>query len=374
MDIQVSCASIADAQRENPGGGYTDGLCNSLKFQFAKHCQCVRPSELPTIKTCIPTEDIHGPRACEQDSDCCVGACRYIHQWRNHGNVCTGRPDESHLKQNQTIPIICFPSNAQVERRDDVGTTTIVRMKDLHRGDLVHIGGGHFEPVYTFGHYAPDVVANYLKIMPGGLEISVNHLIATPDRGMIPAGHLKVGDMVFQEQLRNASSSTGYLLEPMQVQEIVSTEATGAFAPFTPSGKLVVDGLLVSSYALVDDDTPLTFAGIPFYQFAANAFEIPHRVACYYTTALCTEAYDDHGVNVWVAPFIPLVEHLAQLPSTGQTIVAGIVLTLFLGLAVAEHAMLCLCHPLSLLLGIAVVSRAGGRPQISERGTHTKLD
>mmetsp|Transcript_7740 Transcript_7740/g.11825 ORF Transcript_7740/g.11825 Transcript_7740/m.11825 type:complete len:300 (+) Transcript_7740:201-1100(+) len=93
----VSCSSLFDSQRENilsGGGGYSGRMCSDLQVLFGQHCQCVWPNQLSLVNTCIPQEDIHG-RVCQSDDECCVGYCRYIHQWRTHGKVCTHRPEDS---------------------------------------------------------------------------------------------------------------------------------------------------------------------------------------------------------------------------------------------------------------------------------------
>lgn len=93
----VSCSSIFDSQRENimeGNGGYSGQICSNLQVLFGKHCQCVLPGQLSSVNTCIPQEDIHG-RVCESDDECCVGYCRYIHQWRTHGKVCTYRAEDT---------------------------------------------------------------------------------------------------------------------------------------------------------------------------------------------------------------------------------------------------------------------------------------
>eukprot|EP00547_Thalassionema_nitzschioides_P008113 CAMPEP_0194227480 /NCGR_PEP_ID=MMETSP0156-20130528/42878_1 /TAXON_ID=33649 /ORGANISM="Thalassionema nitzschioides, Strain L26-B" /LENGTH=484 /DNA_ID=CAMNT_0038959963 /DNA_START=328 /DNA_END=1781 /DNA_ORIENTATION=- len=110
----VSCQSIFDSQRENMrdgNGGYSGSICSDLQVLFGRHCQCVAPEQLSTVETCIPQEDIHGPRPCNKDDDCCTGHCRYIHSWKNHGKVCTNRADQS----NQMEPGWTNPTPARPE-------------------------------------------------------------------------------------------------------------------------------------------------------------------------------------------------------------------------------------------------------------------
>jgi hypothetical protein len=91
--------------------------------------------------------------------------------------------------------------------------------------------------------------------------------------------------------------------------ESIETELAddGHFAPFTPSGKLLVNGgLLVSSFISFDKLSPaLRNGGIEFsYQWLAHSFEFPRRVACYHFPQCFTESYHENGLTTSaVVPF-----------------------------------------------------------------------
>ena len=96
-------------------------------------------------------------------------------------------------------------------------------------------------PVYAFVHYKPDQDAQYLRLNDD-LRISENHFLAVhrPDNFVL-AKHVRVGDTIFTA---DAGSTTKTI-----VSSIETVTEKGMFAPATLDGRLIVDGVLVSSYA-----------------------------------------------------------------------------------------------------------------------------
>jgi hypothetical protein len=74
-------------------------------------------------------------------------------------------------------------------------------------------------------------------------------------------------------------------------------EERGLLAPFTPSGQIVVDGFVASTFIHVPG-TPTAFLSP---QWLAHSFEFPHRVVCHYMGACPSETYNEHAVSTWVA-------------------------------------------------------------------------
>jgi hypothetical protein len=109
----------------------------------------------------------------------------------------------------------------------------------------------------------------------------------------------------------------------------------GVFAPFTPSGKLLVnDSLLVSSFLSFDETSPkLVIAGIGFsYHWLAHAFEFPHRVACHYFMKCPSETYSDEGLSTWVAVPLKLSVWLLDLetPAAKEVLLVAILFVLLI--------------------------------------------
>lgn len=186
----------------------------------------------------------------------------------------------------------------------------VISMKDVSIGDYVLTNNNsnddeyhYYEPVYSFGHYEPQVSAKLLQItttlskasktLSNILEISAEHLVRTPNRGFIPASSLVDGDFLL--------NSNHQEVQVVSIKAITKRNS-GLYAPFTPSGQLIVNDIMVSSFvAIGDDDVSSPFS----HQWLAHTFEFPHRLLCYYTTRFCpTETYDSQGLSQWVAqPF-----------------------------------------------------------------------
>jgi len=128
-------------------------------------------------------------------------------------------------------------------------------MIDLNIGDqrLVDIsqqGQRIYEPVYAFIHASLNGTYDYLKITvennsEQSLMISSDHLVFRFNQTKpIFAGHLK-----FDVQLQIISKHG--LKQAGSIVDITLIKSRGFYAPLTRSGKLVVDGIVVSNYALV---------------------------------------------------------------------------------------------------------------------------
>eukprot|EP00540_Astrosyne_radiata_P008849 CAMPEP_0116825922 /NCGR_PEP_ID=MMETSP0418-20121206/2245_1 /TAXON_ID=1158023 /ORGANISM="Astrosyne radiata, Strain 13vi08-1A" /LENGTH=254 /DNA_ID=CAMNT_0004454505 /DNA_START=258 /DNA_END=1022 /DNA_ORIENTATION=+ len=186
-------------------------------------------------------------------------------------------------------------------------------MRDLRIGDSVLTATDHhnkkhhqqFEKVYSFGHFQHSLEANFLQIHTdtkdhdGPLEISANHMIFAVDKHqddhhrhrMIPASNLQTGDHILL--------GTG---QWTAVRKIKKVSRKGAYAPFTPSGRIVVNGVMVSTYVAFQDSPVLKIGSVDTfltYQWLAHAFESPHRVYCMMLDCK-NESYTSMGVSYWV--------------------------------------------------------------------------
>jgi hypothetical protein len=199
------------------------------------------------------------------------------------------------LKATTPGPTICFPGQSKVSVKDSRG---MVAMQDLKLGDHVLVEQNKYEPIYSFGHFDPHVSAQYLQLRTPSteLEISKDHMVFVDNTGAIgaiPASAVKVGDKVVM-----ASGSVE------AVVDIKSVVRKGAFAPFTPSGTVVVNGVKASSFvSFQESSSVLVIGGVSTglsYQWLAHTFELPHRVWCSYVGDCTTETYVE-GVSVWVS-------------------------------------------------------------------------
>jgi hypothetical protein len=201
---------------------------------------------------------------------------------------------------------ICFAGTNQVEvLRDDASAAALtIYMQDLQVGDLVKDGADSYSRVYSFGHYHQDVRSTYLQLFVSTknapLEISSDHMVyymknAHDSRTMaVPAGSLAIGDELV---LKDGKSSSAIV----KIQTVVRN---GAYAPFTESGKLVVSGVLASSFVSMEPESGnVVMFSIKFasHQWLAHVFQTPHRL--YYTLfgSSNNESYTQEGLSHWVA-------------------------------------------------------------------------
>mmetsp|Transcript_17998 Transcript_17998/g.41626 ORF Transcript_17998/g.41626 Transcript_17998/m.41626 type:complete len:343 (+) Transcript_17998:788-1816(+) len=198
---------------------------------------------------------------------------------------------------------ICFSGDSTITTKDRGD----IAMRDLRIGDAVLTrnpsGAGDyqtptFEKVYGFGHYHQSLAADFLRIDTnvengkGSLEISANHMVFVGEqRRAMPASNLQKGDRLLLE--------TG---EWGTVRKIKTVYRKGTFAPFTPSGTIVVNGVVASTYVAFQDSEVLKLGSVDTfftYQWLAHAFESPHRLYC--MVASChDETYTTAGVSHWV--------------------------------------------------------------------------
>ena len=191
----------------------------------------------------------------------------------------------------QQTMVFCFSGESLV----DVKGKGSIQMKNLKIGDMVQTGNSEYEQVYSFGHYAPDMLAQFLQVHVEDaltpLSISSDHMVFVKSRGgFVPASDLKEGDQLVD--------GAGNELSVASIDK--KDKVLGVFAPFTPSGKIVVNDILASSFVAMD--SKLTIGGAEFSnQWIARTFEFPHRVACHYMGQCPNEVYDEDGISMWVS-------------------------------------------------------------------------
>jgi len=204
----------------------------------------------------------------------------------------------------------CFSGDSQVTTQNG----GVVNMKDLRLGDMVHVGNDEYEPIYSFGHYAPEVKGGAPEMLQIAttkttkkqppLQLSRDHMVAQPDGRFVPAGQLKQGDVLLTMDGTNAGQHT--TISITSIDTIRLPKGAGVFAPFTPSGKIVVNGILASSFVSLTGTETLDILGTQTrvsHQWLAWAWERPHWWYCASTfTASCyAETYTNEGISTWVA-------------------------------------------------------------------------
>ena len=295
-------------------------------------------------------------------TDCFPGLCGDV-----EGGTSTG--DDSCLC---SVPMegftICFSGSALVNLKDG-GT---IPMRDLKLGDEVMVADGRYERVYSFGHYQPEVSAEYLQISfsdesasNSPLEISPDHLLFTSDHRAVEASSVRVGDTVMK--------ASG---EALVVVSIRKVSQQGAYAPFTPSGVLAVNGVLASCYIGFEGSASMKLAGgfELSYQFLAHLFETPHRLWCMSLSSCRSEFYTEEGLSLWHNYPLQLSQWLVRQSTMVKTSTMMTGLIIFLPLRFLE-VFLHMSFEILFALCVLVVSlaRLNVKP-CGDKSTSCKVD
>jgi arylsulfatase A-like enzyme len=205
-----------------------------------------------------------------------------------------------------TPPTICFSGETVVQIKD----TGTAQMSSLKLGDQVLVADGRYEKIYSFGHCSTNMTGIFLRLLPSGLELSPDHMVFVHNRGAIPASMVKIGDR---------------LSDGDRITAIKSVERIGAYAPFTPSGTIVVNNVVASSYVAFQESSVLKLGAWPTpftFQWLAHTFEAPHRLSCRYAHD-CTkgESYTGGGLSVWVSNASRLARWLLNQHPAVQVII-----------------------------------------------------
>jgi len=279
-------------------------------------------------------------------------------------NVC-GRDDtddpewcESASGGGGGIGGFCFAGSSKVEVQTESGKTQKVAMKNLSIGDKVNTGNGVFEPVYSFGHYSPSIKADMLQIKTDSkstLRLSPNHILMTASNGAIPASQIKVGDQLL--------SSSGNVENVRKIDNVI---AHGMYAPFTPSGKVVVDGILASSYIALEDSDGLELMGGVLkisHQWMAHAGSFPHRMMCYYVRVgngnnnyCANEKYSFEGISQGVYGSFLFYKNVFEIANNFGLLIRGILFGLLMvGLMTLSLIETMMINPLTSFVSVLFI-------------------
>jgi Trypsin/Hint module len=205
----------------------------------------------------------------------------------------------------------CFSSESTVTLKEGGKT----KMKDLQISDyvLVSLNPEMYEPVYAFGHVNNFTNVLYIQLFPSMIELTFNHLIFVKGKGAVPASSVQVGDV---------------LVGGIEVTAIRNLTRRGMYNPFTPSGKIVVNGVLASNYISLQGTKDLiigkTFTGIS-HHWLSHSFQLLHRFSCYHFNECPKETYTEYGISTisygpwrigrWLLTFnSPIVEFVLWAP------------------------------------------------------------
>jgi len=264
-------------------------------------------------------------------------------------------------------PTFCFSSYTHVHGKDGP-----IPMNQLRVGDLVQVNHkGDYERVYAFGHYDKTASLSYMTLQlhdqqqqrrrrqqvppPSVIELTRDHMlwVQKPHQSkatMIPARRVRVDDYVV--------SSEGELVRVAKIGRV--NRHDGAFAPFTPSGTIVVNGIVASNYVSLKGETlhlHVLDTSISM-QWMEHTFMAPYRLYCSWTNA-CQEHTGWYLSN----RLMPVAKWFLEQNVVVMALISIPLLAYLFTLAMLEGIwnswsgliVLCLVTPLVLL------SRQGGR-------------
>jgi hypothetical protein len=197
----------------------------------------------------------------------------------------------------------------------------MVSMDTLQVGDYVKVANGEFSRIYTLLHLDRNTEAEYLQIYGKGLssplEISHVHMLFV-DGKATRAKDVKVGDMLGQNE----------------VLEIQTIKRRGIYNPATEAGKIVVSGILASSYPAVFD------VSADILQQATHSILSPLRLVCSINFDFCknetyTEGLTDH--YFYVHHIVSFIQQLAAPLQLGTVTVFS---PLLIAARMLEHTFL----------------------------------
>jgi ABC-type phosphate transport system substrate-binding protein len=196
-------------------------------------------------------------------------------------------------KQFPNVIIICFPGKVKV----DVFGKGPVPLRDVKIGDMIKTSGGIFEPVYSFAHYDRENYLRTVEIHTEGFKdpflSSEAHLVLINGK-MKAAAAVVVGDKL---TLENGQSAI--------VTSVKLALYQGAYAPFTFSGTVVVNGHVASTYStLQGDNHRIDIGGIKTLSihWLSHLYQARHRMACRlnFDYFCAGETYSNDGFSLWI--------------------------------------------------------------------------
>jgi hypothetical protein len=245
-------------------------------------------------------------------------------------SICHDLPDHNQVDSLSS----CFSGESTVQVEDK----GVISMSNLQVGDRVLVSENTYERVYSFAHRVESQAAEFVQIMPSKLELTKDHMMFVVGKGAIPASMLEVGDV---------------LVNAEKVESIHKVVRTGIYSPFTPSGTIVVNGVLASNYITFQDSDVIKFGSLstPFsYQWLSHASQFPHRVWCHYLGK--TDTNLKNGFSNWTEPSF----HAANWCLLQHLVVMGVLFLPFVSMLFLFGAVeTMLLNPLLVAAAVAAI-------------------
>jgi len=263
-------------------------------------------------------------------------------------------------ESEEKVVVLCFSEKATVQTLDK----GVIPMKQLEVGDAVLTGKHHdrYEPVYGFGHRDPSKPAEFLKISTSKntapLEITGNHMVFVEGKDHpVRADSIKEGDSLKADDESFVS-----------VEKIRKVTRKGLYAPLTPSGSIVVNGIVASNYISLQENAVeyAEFSNgveISFFtqQLGCHMWMSPMRLLCIGVSSRFCESHDEDGLMPWIRFGQQFLEWGLKLNVFIQAILLGAAFLMFSGFNLVELVFgaewgVMICVPL--LISLLLISRS----------------
>ena len=249
---------------------------------------------------------------------------------------------------NLDLPFdLCFSGTSTVQV-ENVGS---VAMKDLSVGARILTQSGSYEPVYAWGHKNPSKAADFLQFQTkeSKLEMTGGHLVFLEGKtNPVRADSIKVGDTL--------QGNNG------KVETIKMVHREGVYTPLTPSGTVVVDGIVASSYISLQKNANefVELQGgyssfMPFHDGLHMAMS-PFRMFTMGVSSSLGNVYNEEGIPMYAAYAMKFAKWAEQ-----QNIVVQLVLFLAVGALAGgflfvENTFGATHAPLAMVVGAVALS------------------
>ena len=236
-----------------------------------------------------------------------------------------------------------------------------VKMQDLKVGDEVLTGSPgsfRYQPIFAFGHQNQDALAEFYAITVKDskvpLEMTGEHLVYLAGKHHPVRAHtLQVGDSLV--------STEG----PVEISDIKTVVKRGLYNPLTADGRLIVNGVAVSTYIALQKSNhehyELGFgSGIKLnfvsHQTLAHLYLTPFRMVCLGVSSQLCQAHDVEGIPYYISVGMKILQWVGAQHMMVQLIFFLISMPIFATL-LAMEMMFGSYAALLAIYGIVLVSK-----------------
>lgn len=263
----------------------------------------------------------------------------------------------------------CFSSDSMVDVLEKGATA----MKDLQVGDKVLTGNNNYESVYGFSHRKEDIKADFLEFHTDTnanrkpLQVTGSHLLYVDGQpSPVTAESLESTDALVKED--------GSVSKIQKIKKV--TRKDGIYAPLTPSGTVVVDGIKASNYISLQEHANQNIVlsngmTVPISQHSAiHLFLAPFRVLCVQMNLCPATWLENTGGDNGMIQIAETGIQLVQFAEHRSVLVQLAMLALFLVVVVPFYVMeqvvsswdtMMMMPVVTLLVGLFVSARMYGK-------------